>query len=257
MKTAPEQGISTEKNVPATLADFVRQWIVFRAIFQQDAPVQDSQYAALMQRILPTFKPDALPDRRDESPETHARVNKERVAQLEALEETAEEEGVTVHNAGLVLLNPFLPHFFRNLDMLDEKGGFKSPELADRGALLLEYLATKQTEMPEFMLVLNKLLCGIPITRPIPESIEITPDEQEMAESLLQAVISQWSPMSKSSVDGLRGAYIVRNGLLSLQDVRRLTVEKKAYDILLGQLPWSFSIVRLKWMEQPLFVQWG
>ena len=40
------------------------------------------------------------------------------------------------------------------------------------------------------------------------------------------------------------------------EDRITLTVEPRAFDMLLDQRPWSISIVKLPWMPLPLYVTW-
>lgn len=49
----------------------------------------------------------------------------------------------------------------------------------------------------------------------------------------------------------------MRNGLLNETANRwTLTVEKKAYDLLIQKSPFSFSIIKFPWMEKPLHIDW-
>ena len=162
-----------------------------------------------------------------------------------------------VHNAGLVLLHPFFPRLFQRFELLDAELQFRDPASAQRAVLLLEYLASRQSDLPEYMLALNKLLCGLPLTFPVPRGLELGDDERETLESLLDAVLEQWGALGQTSADGLRGSFLLRPGALQQKDAWKLVVERKAYDLLLGKLPWSYSVVRHRWMEGPLFVEWG
>lgn len=70
-------------------------------------------------------------------------------------------------------------------------------------------------------------------------------------------MISYWPAIGNTSVNGFRGNWLVRDGLLTeLEDKWELTVEKRAYDVLIHQSPFSFSIIKLPWMEKPLHVTW-
>lgn len=168
-------------------------------------------------------------------------------------------EAIYIRNAGLVLMWPFLPHYFGRLNMLNEDNSFKTPELASRAVHLLQYLATKHPGSDEHELMLNKILCGLPIDTPVEYGIYLTEEEVDLSESLLRAVIKQWKAMGNSSIDGLRGGFLIRDGRLEKKkDGKwRLQVEKKPYDILLGKLPWSYSMVKVSWMPKRLIVEWG
>src|SRR5215831_16301531 len=72
-----------------------------------------------------------------------------------------DEDSRIVPTAGLCLLWPFLPRFFARLGLLDDDGSrFAGPAARHRAVLLLHYLASGETDAPDFVLVLPKVLCG-------------------------------------------------------------------------------------------------
>jgi hypothetical protein len=74
---------------------------------------------------------------------------------------------------------------------------------------------------------------------------------------MLAAVIGHWTALRNTSPDGLRGAFLLRAGKLSERAGEwLLQVEPQTADILLGDLPWGISAVRLPWMERILWVEW-
>ena len=167
------------------------------------------------------------------------------------------ENPVNVPNSGLVILAPFLSRYFGMLDML-ENNAFRSKEDAVRGALLLEYLASGRTEVMEHELAFNKVLCGLDIVTPIPTTLELTEQEIEISEQMLNAVLQNWDKMSHSTVENLQGSFLLREGLLWEEDTNwSLQVSKAGYDILLNSLPWNISIIRLPWVDKHLQVEWN
>jgi hypothetical protein len=80
----------------------------------------------------------------------------------------------------------------------------------------------------------------------------------DLVEGLLAAVIQQWSALGKTSVAGLRDAFVLREGDLYPETGggARLQVHKGAFDVLLDRLPWSLSPLRAPWMPAPLIVRW-
>ena len=73
---------------------------------------------------------------------------------------------------------------------------------------------------------------------------------------MLKAVIQLWD-IGDTSVDSLRDAFIARSGQIERIKLGwKLTVEPSPFDMLLDRLPWSFSIVKLRWMEEPVHVSW-
>ena len=165
-------------------------------------------------------------------------------------------QGVAVDNAGLVLTSPYLPRLFDLLGLL-EKGSFRNIQAQARAAQLLQYLVDEHSDAPDYRLVLNKVLCGLDVKHPLQAYIEVTEREKEAMEGLLKGMIGHWEVLKSTSVNGLREAFLQRDGTLRRdQDGWRLSVEPKAYDMLLDQLPWGYSIIRHPWMEGVVHVDW-
>lgn len=163
-------------------------------------------------------------------------------------------EGIYVDCAGLVLLHPFLPQFFDALGVAKEDRLLQP----NRALCLLHFLATGQTVVPEYDLILPKILCNIPLETAVESDVLLTAEEQEEALAVLKAAIHHWEALRDTSVDGLRGTFLVRHGKILLRgDEWLLQVEIKAYDILLDQLPWGIGVIKLPWMNRMLRVEWN
>ncbi len=166
------------------------------------------------------------------------------------------EQGITIHNAGIVLLNTYFSMLFERLE-LTKNNSFISEEHQQDAVHYLQYLVTGLSQTEESLLVLNKVLCGIPVAAPIKDGIEISNDHKILMKGLLEAAISYWSAIGQSSIDGFRGNWLVRDGILREEEDRwELLVEKRGYDILMLKSPFSFSIIKLPWMDKPLHVTW-
>lgn len=167
----------------------------------------------------------------------------------------AGEEGLYVDNAGLVILHPFLQMFFEGLGIARD-GALLQP---DRALHLLHYLCTGHTPAPEYELTLPKILCNISLETPVEADITLTDREKEEAMNLLIAAIRWWEALRNTTPDALRGTFLCRPGKLSRRDEGDwlLQVEHQSFDILLAQLPWGISVVRLPWMEGMVWVEWG
>jgi hypothetical protein len=163
-------------------------------------------------------------------------------------------EGMYIENAGLVLLHPFLPRFFAALDIANEDE-LLQPE---RALCLLHFLTTGQPMAPEYALILPKILCNIPLLAPVETDLDLRDTETEEAVALLEAVIRHWEVLRNTSPDGLRGTFLLRSGKVSLRDDGDwlLQVESNSVDILLDQLPWGISMIKLPWMDKMLWVEW-
>ncbi|GGI52858.1 contractile injection system tape measure protein [Oxalicibacterium solurbis] len=166
------------------------------------------------------------------------------------------EQEIHIPNAGMVLAAPYIPHLF-SLLKLTEQGRFVDPKAAERAVHLLQFMVDERTATPEYQLVLNKLLCGVKTGTPIAAGIDITDHERETVESLLTGLIANWGALGSTSIDGLRVSFLQRTGWLRRQeDGWHLQVERRAYDMLLDRLPWSFSMIRHSWMPTLLRVDW-
>lgn len=163
---------------------------------------------------------------------------------------------IAVGNAGLVLVSPYLPRLFSMLGLADDRA-FAGPEAAARAVLLLQALATGHAAAPEPELVLNKLLCGVPLDTTVPRLIELSDAEREAIDGLLGAVIQHWRILGTTSIDGLRGSFLRRAGQLERgDDAWQLSVEPGPFDMLIDQLPWGYATLRHPWMERVIHVDW-
>jgi hypothetical protein len=165
-----------------------------------------------------------------------------------------QEQGIYIGNAGLVLLHPFLPRLFDALGVSGD-GRLVQP---GRALALLHFLASGQPQAPEYELALPKLLCQLPLTANVDAGIVLDAAACDEAHALLAAVIGHWTALRDTSPDGLRGAFLLRPGKLSMRAGEwLLQVETQGVDVLLGELPWGISAIRLPWMERILWVEWA
>jgi hypothetical protein len=161
-----------------------------------------------------------------------------------------------IGNAGLVLLHPFLPAWFSQQELCNDKG-WVNEDAQRRAVLLLHYLATGQQEIAEYELPLCKLLTGYPMERPVEAILEVTPAEAQAAEILLQEVIAEWPILKSTSPEGLQQNFLKREGKLAPRDNGwLLQVEQQTFDILLEHLPWGIGIIKNSWMKELLFTEW-
>lgn len=169
----------------------------------------------------------------------------------------SEADELYINNAGLVILWPFLSHFFTHLDLLTENKQFKNLAAMQRAVALLQYLAIENDDFPEYWLTLNKVLCGMAITDVYHLDSPLLESEMSECSALLKAIIAQAPILRNMSESGLRGTFLLRSGILSTRDgAWLLRVERETYDIVLDRFPWSWVWVKLPWMELPLRVEW-
>jgi hypothetical protein len=163
---------------------------------------------------------------------------------------------IYIANAGVVIVGPYLPRLFSMLG-LTNKESFTTLSCAYRAVHLIQYIVTRSTVTPEPMLVLNKILCGLPVSAPIPLEIDLRAQEQAAIEDMLTAIIAHWKAIGRTSVAGLRESFLQREGrLVFSDDAWRLRVESKSFDMLLDRLPWGYATVKYPWMKRVLHVEW-
>ena len=88
-------------------------------------------------------------------------------------------------------------------------------------------------------------------------SIEAGEAELDTCASLLEAMISRWPQLRGSSPEALRETFLQREGcLVRGPDGWRVEVERKILDVLMEDLPWSFSMIFHPWMPELISVTW-
>jgi hypothetical protein len=106
-------------------------------------------------------------------------------------------------------------------------------------------------------MLLNKMLCGMGPDDLLDFGPAVTEEETPECVSLLSAVIENAPVLRNMSHDGFRGSFLLRKGALSAGNGSwLLRVEHQTFDVVLDRFPWSFSWIKLPWMEVPLAVEW-
>lgn len=162
----------------------------------------------------------------------------------------SQQRALSVPQAGLVLLHPFIDRF------LTLHGAVSNHEIIDLnlGASLLQSLVVGESPTAEWELVLPKVLLGIPLEEVLVLP-ELTEAQLTSGEELIEAAIRHWSALGKTSVAGFRANFLQRDGLLYSQGTDwHLQVAQAPYDLLLDRLPWNISMIKLPWMEGMLKV---
>ena len=168
-------------------------------------------------------------------------------------------EALTVGNAGLCLLASWFVRLFAILGWLDEeRKKFRNTASKVRAVFLLQYtVCGEEREWREAELAFNRLLTALPGNVPLPKSQPLTEEERQTADSMVAGVKANWPQMDGTSVEGFRGSFLLREGTLEQEEERwLLTVEEKAYDILLETIPWGFRQIRLPWLKKHVQVRW-
>jgi hypothetical protein len=166
-------------------------------------------------------------------------------------------ETILVSNAGLVIIHPFLKFFFEGLGLLNSELQFKNADSVFKAIHLLQFIATGEETAEETDLVLNKILCGVDVSEPVPKSVHLSEEEKEECIFLLKTVLERWEALRTGNPAALRDTYLRREGILKRSGSSwNLVIERNTFDIMLERLPWSVSLVKLPWCEQILYVEW-
>lgn len=257
MEDAIKQALEKNDTVGPAL---INKWTAVLTSLLRNAGLSERLRSKLLtakNRLQATgFSPLELPTMLDEI----ARVEDVRVpenAPVETADIKFSESGeLFVENAGLVILWPYLTRFYKSLGLL-EKEKFSDAAAAHRAAVLLQYLATGQPEVPEYHMALNKILCGLSWDVVLEPGLPLGETEIEECEGLLQAVIANAPVLRNMSPDGLRGSFLLRKGVLRpVAGAWELNVEKATHDVVLEKFPWTWNVVKLPWLEGVLVVEW-
>jgi hypothetical protein len=165
-------------------------------------------------------------------------------------------EPLFIANAGLVLAGPYLPRLFGMLGLVVDQR-FVDDAAAERAVLLTQYAVTGQTQAAEPLLLLNKLLCGVPLQMPVARELDPTAAERQAVDGMLLAMIGHWKALGQTSLAGLRQTYLQREGRLEHGDESwQLQVQPTTFDVLLDRLPWGYATLKFPWMPEVLHVDW-
>ncbi|MCA7012171.1 hypothetical protein LF934_05880 [Dickeya dadantii] len=183
-------------------------------------------------------------------------VSRPRPAEPARHDDVPQTMPLIVGNAGVVLLQSYIRPLFERLRLVSENA-FVSADAQRAAVHYLQYLIAGQSHSEEHELALNKLLCGLPLSHPLEAGIEIGRDEIATIHSLIEAVAQYWPAIGKTSVEGFRGNWLVREGALTEKsEYWELVVTRRSYDILISRSALSYTIVRLPWMNKPIYVTW-
>jgi len=165
-------------------------------------------------------------------------------------------QSVRVDNAGLVLLSPYLPALFDRTGVLAPSAVQLKVRDVPRALRLLQYLAYGEAKPSDQGLELNRVLCGVSFPQPVEASIALEKRDLGLCDDLIAAALSNWKALGQSST-ALRETFLQRHGELTQEaNGFRLTVERKALDVLLESAPWSFTDIKHPWMLNLLHVEW-
>jgi hypothetical protein len=139
--------------------------------------------------------------------------------------------------------------------LLDKNNEISNPDVA---AHLLHYVATGREQDYEHTMVFEKFLCNIPINQPIERNILLLEKHKNEAGEMLKSVLLNWDKMTESSIALLKNEFLQRSGKITLKDDEspKIVVERKTQDVLLDNLSWNISIVKLAWQKRIIYIDW-
>jgi len=173
-------------------------------------------------------------------------------------QDAAESNGepVTIHNAGLVIASTYIPMLFQRLNLTDGRK-FVDNSAQCQALFCLQWMTNHTASAPEYQLLLNKVLCGVPPASAIPQQIALPEGAVALIDGLLTAIIAHWRVLGNTSISALQSTFIQREGqLIENPEHWQLNIIPGTFDMLLDRLPWSFQTIKYPWMEKPLFVTW-
>ena len=244
-----------------SVVQMINKWLGRQSsdlIAQQFSPQSEQALELVLKELGLDFSTVEAKEFQKEVLNAKENLNKKIIEKKEALKEEAKETAVFIDNAGLVILHPFLNSLFEKTGLL-HNNNFINDEAKCRAVHLLQYMVTAQEQLPEYLMPLNKILCGVPDEMHIDRFIELRQEEKKEADGLLQAVIEHWAALKNSSAEALQETFLQRRGKLSFIEEDhfwKLQVDRKGVDMLLDKLPWGYSYLQLPWMKHPLATEW-
>lgn len=204
---------------------------------------------SLSQQITEEIKSD----NHIEIPAEKTETTKGEIKNAEEIATILKTDGIYISNAGLILTAPFLNMLFEKTGLVKD---YKILDI-DKAVCLAGYIASGNTAQAEFELLLPKILCGVPAETVIDTSVILPQEIVSEADNMLASLIEHWSVLGSTSIDGLRGSFLIRDGKLTFRNNEwLLQVEQKAYDMLLQQIPWNYQWIKLPWMPYLLRTEW-
>jgi hypothetical protein len=220
-------------------------------------PIKNAMIALAKKKndIIDTKTSNETIDNKPVSEQALKEIKKKTEKEMDKLK--AGNKSIFINNAGLIILHPFLQNIFTATGLVHLEN-FKDNLSKQKAVHLLQYLVNGQQQQPEYMMPLNKILCGLSDEEHIDRFIKLEEAEIKEANELLQAVITHWAALKNTSPQGLQETFLQRNGKLSFNETDgywKLQVERKAVDILLDKIPWGFSYIQLPWMKYALVTE--
>lgn len=173
---------------------------------------------------------------------------------------TEQPDELFISNAGLVILHPFLPQLFQELQ-LTYNNKFVDELACMKAILISRFIAGEDVAVEDHDLAIEKILCGKEPDEPILCNIELSENDKKEAIDLLAQIIQLWKQNGvqvNGTIEGFQQSFLQRQGKLTKRNTDwRLQVQQLSYDMVLSSLPWSISMVKTPLMKGMLWIEWA
>ncbi|OWY38921.1 hypothetical protein CEK28_10355 [Xenophilus sp. AP218F] len=160
-------------------------------------------------------------------------------------------------DAGLVLLWPFLPEWFRRAGWLDDDGHWLDEACQLKAWRALAGLIGRAEDHEQGHTA--RLLAGLEIDEPLADAPEMSAAESAACSDACAAFEQAWAAAMPAMplASGISQLFLRRQGVWRISQAGwQLSVEGQSQDILLARLPWSLGLAMLPWREDLLTINW-
>lgn len=156
----------------------------------------------------------------------------------------------TLHYCGIIFIHPYINQFFSNLELL-ENNQFKNEAAQIKAVQVLYFLATSNTDYQEQSeLEILKRFVGLSSDNMISFPNNLTAADQKECLFLLQSFIANWDALKNCNVEIVQKHFLRKLGkILEKDETFKIVLEKSPLDLLLNTIPFSYSIVKLPWLN--------
>lgn len=197
----------------------------------------------------------------DKNVKTQSMIQDIQADKIESLDISSDHDlfknSTSILFAGSILLYPYLYRLFKKLDFLSEDKKIKHSK-QNSAVTVMIYMLTGEERAFDYQLPFVKWLLGIPVDALISiEESSLDKNEIAEADNVLLSLKSHWSVLKNSSFTSIRESFLQRAGMMKLYDEQcHISIERKGIDVLIDQVPFSLSIIRLPWIKQQIIVTW-
>ncbi|MEC5158287.1 contractile injection system tape measure protein [Chryseobacterium sp. MP_3.2] len=156
----------------------------------------------------------------------------------------------TLPHCGIIFLHPYINLLFSNLELLENKK-FKSHDTQIKAVQLLYFLANSKIDSPpQLELEIFRRLIGISSEEMISFPKNLTAIEKKECIFLLESFIDNWAALKNCNVEIVQKHFLRKQGvILEIDETFEIVLEKNSTDLLLNTIPFSYSFVKVPWLN--------